>query len=262
MISKRVSFRSASNYHKETISNKKCTKTGCNALDDLLNGGIVCGDITEIFGEYGTGKTQLIHQLAVSSQLPVEYGGINGLVLWIDTQSTFRSERIGHIADRFELDSQCLLQNITIATAYTVDHQIELLKEARRIMIESDRKYGLVIIDCATFLFRSEYNKLEQMKDRDNVLSELFGELRKLCDIFGVVLITNQIQEIQDIEGNASVNDSKHEAYGDTVIAHSSKRIELKRMENQKRKARTYSAYNLPNNQITFVINHNGICDE
>ena len=81
----------------------------------LISGGIETGSITEIFGEFRTGKTQLCHQLCVMSQLPIDMGGAEGKVIYIDTENTFRPERIMAIADRYNLEKQEVLDNIAVA---------------------------------------------------------------------------------------------------------------------------------------------------
>lgn len=62
--------------------------TGSKAFDTLLGGGIESMSITEVFGEFRTGKTQIAHTLVVTSQLPSEMGGGNGKVVYIDTEGT------------------------------------------------------------------------------------------------------------------------------------------------------------------------------
>ena len=68
--------------------------TGTEGFNELMGGGIETQSITEFYGEFGCGKTQIIHQLAVNVQLPPEHGGLNGSVIMIDTENTFRLERI------------------------------------------------------------------------------------------------------------------------------------------------------------------------
>merc|ERR1712124_79861 len=52
-----------------------CLSTGSKDLDELLGGGIETGSITELYGEFRTGKTQLCHTLCVTCQLPLDQGG-------------------------------------------------------------------------------------------------------------------------------------------------------------------------------------------
>ncbi|KAM3074242.1 hypothetical protein ACMFMF_006263 [Clarireedia jacksonii] len=82
---------------------KKCLRisTGSKQLDACLNGGFQTMSINEVYGEFRCGKTQLAHTMAVIAQLPREMGGAEGKVAYIDTEGTFRPERIAEIAERF-----------------------------------------------------------------------------------------------------------------------------------------------------------------
>lgn len=72
--------------------------TGSKQLDEILEGGIETGSITEIYGEYRCGKTQLCHTLAVTCQLPVQKGGGEGKCLYIDTEGSFRAQLLATAA--------------------------------------------------------------------------------------------------------------------------------------------------------------------
>lgn len=130
--------------------------TGSKNLDTLLLGGIESMAITEVFGEFRTGKTQLSHTLCVTAQLPVENGGGGGKVCFIDTENTFRPERIKSIAERFDLDPEIALDNIIVARAYTVDHLNQLLMAAAGKMFEEE--YALLIVDSIMAPFRVDYS--------------------------------------------------------------------------------------------------------
>ncbi|ETW00125.1 DNA repair protein RAD51, variant 1 [Aphanomyces invadans] len=111
--------------------------TGSSALDELLRGGFETGSITELFGEFRTGKTQLCHQLCVTCQLPVDKGGGEGKALYIDTEGTFRPQRLVAIAERYGLDGDSVLDNVAFARAYNSEHQMQLLSQASAMMAES-----------------------------------------------------------------------------------------------------------------------------
>jgi meiotic recombination protein DMC1 len=130
--------------------------TGSKNLDQLLLGGIESQAITEVFGEFRTGKTQLAHTLCVTAQLPIEVGGGAGKVCYIDTENTFRPERIESIAKRFDLDPAETLENIIVARAYTVDHLNQLLMAAASKMNEEE--YALLIVDSIMAPFRVDYS--------------------------------------------------------------------------------------------------------
>ncbi len=130
--------------------------TGSSNLDKLLQGGIESQAITEVFGEFRTGKTQLSHTLCVTAQLPIENGGGAGKVCYIDTENTFRPERIDAIAKRYDLDPTETLENIIVARAYTVDHLNQLLMAAAAKMNEEE--YALLIVDSIMAPFRVDYS--------------------------------------------------------------------------------------------------------
>ena len=131
-----MGFTTASAFHskrKEVIY----ISTGSKALDQILGGGIETGSITELFGEFRTGKSQLCHTLAVICQLPLELGGAEGKALYIDSEGTFRPERLLDIAPRFEMDRAAVLDNVAYARAFNSDHQTQLLYQAAAMMSES-----------------------------------------------------------------------------------------------------------------------------
>lgn len=167
--------------------------TGSPALDEILGGGIESGSITETYGEYRCGKTQISHTLCVTAQLTSEAGGGNGRVAFIDTENTFRPERIVEIATRFELDPDDVLDNIVVARAYTSEHQIDLLNHVAARMA-TDR-FALLIVDSATALFRVDFSGRGELADRQQKLNRFMSSLTKIAEQFGVaVWITNQVR--------------------------------------------------------------------
>jgi meiotic recombination protein DMC1 len=166
--------------------------TGSAALDEILGGGVESGSITEAYGEYRCGKTQVSHTLCVTAQLSAEAGGGGGRVAFIDTENTFRPERIVEIAQRFELDPDDVLDNIVVARAYTSEHQIELLDHVAARMASD--KFALLIVDSATALFRVDFSGRGELADRQQKLNRFLSSLTKIAEQFGVaVWITNQV---------------------------------------------------------------------
>eukprot|EP01006_Ploeotia_vitrea_P017431 TRINITY_DN48552_c0_g1_i1.p2 TRINITY_DN48552_c0_g1~~TRINITY_DN48552_c0_g1_i1.p2 ORF type:complete len:100 (+),score=5.00 TRINITY_DN48552_c0_g1_i1:256-555(+) len=98
-----MEFQTAAEYFEKRKNIINLT-TGSTEFDKLLGGGIETNSITEIFGEFRTGKTQICHTLCVTCQLPREKGGGEGKAMYIDTEGTFRPERLTTIAERFGLD--------------------------------------------------------------------------------------------------------------------------------------------------------------
>ena len=111
--------------------------TGSKELDTLLGGGFESNSITEIFGEFRTGKTQICHKLCVTCQLPKENGGGAGKAIYIDTEGTFIPEKLVPIAERFGLEPEDVIQNVLYARAYNSDHQNKLLYQVCALMGDS-----------------------------------------------------------------------------------------------------------------------------
>ena len=107
-----------------------CLSTGSKDLDALLGGGIETGSITELYGEFRTGKTQLCHTLCVTCQLPTTQGGGEGKAIYIDTEGCFRPEKLQAIAERFGLNPDDVLDNVAVARAHNSEHQMQLLTQA------------------------------------------------------------------------------------------------------------------------------------
>ena len=163
------------------------------------------GSLTELYGEFRTGKTQLCHTLCVICQLPVEQGGGEGKALYIDTEGTFRPERLSQISQRFGLDPNDVMDNVAYARAYNSEHQMQLLMQAGALMSES--RFALVIVDSATALFRTDYTVDSatalfrtdytgrgELSTRQQNLAQFLRGLQKLADEFGVaVVVTNQV---------------------------------------------------------------------
>ncbi|MCW4054851.1 MAG: DNA repair and recombination protein RadA, partial [Candidatus Bathyarchaeota archaeon] len=138
--------------------------SGSQAIDRIVDGGFETQTITEFYGEYGSGKSQICHQLCVNVQLPPERGGLNGAALYVDTENTFRLERIVQMARHVGLEPEEAVKNIIYAEAYTSDHQMFLLENADEIIKENNIK--LIIVDSLTSHFRSEYVGREMLAPR------------------------------------------------------------------------------------------------
>jgi DNA repair protein RadA len=162
--------------------------TGVRSLDDLLEGGVEVGSITELIGEFGAGKTQICHQLAVMVQLPKERGGLNARALYIDTEGTFRPERIIQIARAKQLDPEKTLENIIYARAYSVEDVFRVLERAKLEAVKRD--IGLIILDEATRLFRTEFLRTGE---RILVYSRLLSFLKEFSRSSISVVYTRQV---------------------------------------------------------------------
>ncbi|CAO3626217.1 unnamed protein product [Cunninghamella blakesleeana] len=234
--------------------------TGSKELDCALGGGIETGSITEIFGEFRTGKSQLCHMLAVTAQLPISVGGGQGKCLYIDTESTFRPSRILSIAQRFSLNGEDTLDNIAYARAYNTDHQTSLLVQAAAMM--SEARFSVLIVDSAMALYRTDYAGRGELAARQGHLAQFLRQLQRLADEYGVaVVITNQV--VAQVEGGASMfNPDPKKPAGGNIIAHAScTRLYLRKGRGENRICKVYDSPSLPENECTFAILEDGIAD-
>ena len=231
--------------------------TGSRKLDELLGGGIETQTITEFYGEYGSGKSQIAHQLCVNVQLPPERGGLGGGALYIDTENTFRAERIVQMAKHLELDPEEVLKNIILAEAYTSDHQMFLLENSDKIIKENNIR--LIVIDSLTAHFRSEYVGRESLAARQQKLNKHMHKLIKLARAFNAAaVVTNQVMSSPDVFFGESIR-----PIGGHIVAHTSHtRIFLRRArKGPVRVARLVSSPYLPEGERLFKITENGIED-
>lgn len=231
--------------------------TGSQELDDLLGGGVETGSLIEFFGEFRTGKTQIMHQLCVNVQLPRDKGGLEGNALYIDTEGTFRPERIIQMAEAQDLDHKKVLKNIVFGRAYNSDHQILLIKEAANLIKEKNIK--VIIVDSLIGHFRSEYIGRGTLATRQQTINSHLHDLLRICDIYpelGVV-VTNQVQAKPDVfYGNPL------RATGGNVVAHGSTiRVYLRKGKGEQRIAKVVDAPHLPEGEAVFSITGNGIID-
>lgn len=231
--------------------------TGSTALNELLGGGVETSAITEAYGAFGSGKSQLGFQLAVSVQLPKEQGGLNGKCIFIDTESTFRAERISQIAEAHGLDPKKTLKNILVAKAYNSDHQIVLAEKARDMIKEHGIK--LIIVDSMMSHFRSDYTGRGELAPRQQKLNRHLHALQKTADTHNVAIyITNQVMAKPDVMfGDPTA------AIGGHVLGHASTfRMYLRRGKGGKRVARMIDSPSLPEGEAVFSVSDKGISDD
>ncbi|ELR23550.1 meiotic recombinase Dmc1, putative [Acanthamoeba castellanii str. Neff] len=232
---------------------------GCTALDQLLGGGVETMSITEVFGEFRTGKTQLCHTLCVTTQLPLNMSGGNGKVAYIDTEGTFRPERIKPIAERFGLDPMAALDNIVYARAFTHEHQLELIVQIAAKMVED--QYRLLIVDSITALFRVDYSGRGELAERQQKLGRMLSKLQKIAEEFNVaVFITNQVTA--DPGGGAMFVADAKKPIGGHVLAHASTtRLSLRKGRGEQRICKIFDSPCLPETECVYQISNEGITD-
>ena len=230
--------------------------TGSHELDDLLGGGIETGSLIEFYGEFRTGKTQIMHQLCVKVQLSKEQGGLEGNALYIDTEGTFRPERIVQMSEALDLDHAKILKNIVYGRAYNSDHQILLVKEAASLIKKKNIK--LIIVDSLISHFRSEYIGRGTLASRQQFLNQHLHDLLRLSEIHNLaVAVTNQVSTKPDVfYGNPTTHTGGH------IVAHCSTiRVYLRKGKGEQRIAKVVDAPNLPESEAVFCITEGGIID-
>jgi len=230
--------------------------TGSKNLDALLGGGIETGSTTEFHGGFGSSKTQVAHQIAVNVQLPPEKGGLSGTALFIDTEATFRPERIVQMAKAAGLDPKEALQNIIVARAYNSDHQFILAEKAGELIREKNIK--LVIVDSVTAQFRTDFVGRGTLAERQQKLNRHLHTLQRLADVYNVAIyMTNQVMSRPDIMfGDPTAPIGGH------IMGHfSTYRIYVRRSKGEIRIAKMIDSPNLPEGEAVFLITTDGLKD-
>ncbi len=230
--------------------------TGSTDLDKLLGGGIESQSITEFYGKFAAGKTQITHQLSVNVQLPKERGGLEGKALYIDTEGTFRPERIVQMARSLGLDEEEVLRNIKVGRAYNSDHQMLLAEKAENIVREDNIR--LVIVDSLMGLFRAEYVGRGTLADRQQKLNRHLATLGKIASMYNLpVVVTNQVMAQPGI-----LFGDPTEPIGGHILGHKSTfRIYLRKGKGEKRVAKLVDSPCLPEGECVFTITEDGIRD-
>ena len=250
-----IRFKTAKELKLERMHVRKIT-TGSRNLDELLGGGIETKTITEFYGEFGSGKTQLCHQLSVNVQLPEEQGGLEAKAVYIDTEGTFRWERIEQMARGVGLDPDEAMENIYWIRAINSHHQMAIVDELFDLIKRENIR--LVIVDSVTGHFRAEFPGRENLAMRQQLLNKHLHQLSRLAEIYNVaVVITNQVMARPDIfYGDPT------QAVGGHVLYHApGVRVYIKKSRGNKRIARVVDAPHLPEGEAVFVITEYGIRD-
>jgi len=220
-------------------------------LNKLLGGGFETGAIIEAFGQYGSSKTQIAHQLAVSVQLD------GGKAVYIDTENTFRPERIISMAKALNMDTDQALKNIKVAKAYNSDHQM-LLAEKVEELIKQDRDIRLVIVDSLTAHFRAEFIGRGTLAERQQKINRHMHTLSRIADTYNVcIFVTNQVMAKPDMFFGDPT-----EAIGGHIVGHNSTfRIYLRKGKKGSRVAKLVDSPNLPESEAPFMITEDGVRD-
>jgi DNA repair protein RadA len=229
-------------------------QTPSESMNQLLGGGFETGCITECFGQYGSSKTQIAHQLAVSVQKQIK----GAVVVYIDTENTFRPERIIQIAEANEMDPKKVLNNIKVAKAYNSDHQMLLAEKVEDLIKKQGLNVKLVIVDSLTAHFRAEFVGRGTLSVRQQKLNQHMHVLAKLADMHSLCMyVTNQVMAKPD-----TFFGDPTEAIGGNIVGHNSTfRIYLRRGKKGSRVGKLVDSPNLPEGEACFNIVDGGIVD-
>ena len=235
--------------------------TGSAELDKLCGGGIESMSITEAFGEFRTGKTQISHTLCVTAQMPGANGYGGGKVVFIDTENTFRPDRLKNIADRFNLDHSAMLDNVLYARAYTSEHQMELIENVATKFHEEPGIFKLLIIDSVMALFRVDFSGRGELADRQQKLAQMLSRLQKVSEEYNIaIFITNQMTA--DPGATLSFQADPKKPIGGHILAHASTtRLSLRKGRGEVRIAKIYDSPDQPESEASYAITAGGIAD-
>ena len=255
-------------------------------VDDLLGGGIETQSITEVYGEFGSGKSQVTHQMAVNVQLSKENGGLEGGCIFVDSEDTFRPERIDDmvrglddeiLADEMERreiegtpnDEEALedlvdafLDQIHVAKAFNSNHQILLAEKAKELAGEHEETewpIRIVCVDSLTAHFRAEYVGRGELAERQQKLNKHLHDLMRLGDLYNTaILVTNQVASNPD-----SYFGDPTQAIGGNILGHASTfRIYLRKSKGDKRIVRLVDAPNLADGEAVMRVQNEGLKPE
>ncbi|MGA3021068.1 MAG: DNA repair and recombination protein RadA [Candidatus Micrarchaeales archaeon] len=230
--------------------------TSSKGLDELLGGGVETNGITEMYGRFASGKTQLGFQLAVNVQLPSNKGGLDGSVLFIDTEGTFRPERIEAIAKAMGLDPKKILDNIFVSRVTSTNQQILTAERADKLVREKNVK--LIIVDSLMSLFRSEFIGRGALNERQQKLNAHIHKLQRLADSYSLaVYITNQV-----MDNPAILFGDPTQPVGGNIIAHAATtRLYVRKSKEEKRIIRLVDSPSMPEGETVIKITPEGIKD-
>ena len=230
--------------------------TASGDFNELIGGGVETNGITETYGRFASGKTQIGFQLAVDVQLPREKGGLDGTALFIDTESTFRPERIEEIAKRMGIDPKKALSNIFVISAHTTDEQTLSLERAEKLIQEKNVK--LIIVDSLTALFRSEYVGRGALGERQQKLNMHLHRLQRLADKYDLaVYVTNQV-----MDNPAILFGDPTTPIGGNILAHAATTmLYLRKSKEEKRIVRLVDSPSMPEGECVIQIPPPGLSE-
>ncbi|MDQ3869943.1 MAG: DNA repair and recombination protein RadA [Thermoproteota archaeon] len=229
--------------------------TGSRALDELLLGGIETQAVTEFYGEFGSGKSQICHTLCVTAGQPIDAGGLGSGVIYIDTEGTFRPERLNQIARARGIEPTQILKNVAVCKVYNSSHLELIVKDLGKYI--NDFKAKLVIIDSIISLHRAEFAGRGTLADRQQRLNNILHKLIRLAEIFNIaIVITNQVQSSPD-----TFFGDPTKAAGGNVLGHASTYRIYLRKSGENRTAKMIDSPYHPYSDARFTLNEKGTDD-
>ncbi len=250
-----IGFETGKERHEQRKEMKRITTSSDN-FNEVLGGGVETQAITEFYGEFGSAKTQLSHQLSVNVQLPEEEGGLERQAIYIDTEDTFIPDRIEQMAEAKGLDVDETLSNIHVARAFNSDHQMLLADQAQEICQQND--IGLIVVDSLTAQFRSDYVGRGELAPRQQKLNKHMNTLLRLANSHNLaVIVTNQVMSNPD-----QMFGDPTKAIGGHIVAHNSAvRLYLRKSKKDTRIARLVDSPYMPEGEAVFKVKDEGIID-
>lgn len=238
---------------------KRYLTTGCQALDEVLGGGVATGSITELAGEFSSGKTQLAFQLCINAQLPADFGGLDGKVYFLDTEGTFSVKRVLEMAmaNPMGTPGQDFLKSIFVARAFNAQHQVQLINDADTLLKKENVR--LLVIDSIASHFRSEFHGRDALVERQQMLMAHAEKLQRYADSYDIAIVTtNQVlASIDKFISGGGVEPALGFAWGHRPQT----RIFLRKQRGMARVARIIDSPELPEKEATFYVTAEGIRD-
>jgi len=245
-------FERASEYYKRLITAPKCS-TGSKSLDSLLRGGIETFSITEFYGEYSTGKSQICMTLSVICQSKKEDGGLGGDVIYIDTEGTFRPDRVSEIARSRGFDPRSVLDGIFYARVIDVRNLEETINGSLKPI--EDQKVKLIVVDSLIAPFRAEFLGRENLQERQQRLNRVLYKLKAISEAYELaVVVTNQVSS----NPNPFVEE-RTRATGGNIMAHATTHRVFLYRRGEKRFARLVDSPNIPQSEAEFSVGPGGV---
>jgi DNA repair protein RadA len=239
----------------DELQHRTRLSTGSEELDTLLGGGIESETTTEISGKEGSGKTQICHMLAVQAQRSLEEGGLGAEVAWIDTEDTFRPDRIKEIAESLEMEPMTVLSHINRWKAANTPDQLDAVEKLGALC--NEKPVGLVIVDSMMGHLRSEYIGRGTLSERQGILGDILQKLSKTCQTYKLTAVyTNQV-----MDNPAILYGNPEKAIGGHVMGHAATTLHLRRGKGPLRIASLKKSPYLPDGEARFKVTERGIED-